>query len=102
MTRFFYDEITDDIIDMAEVKNLYSESDTDMDFSEWFQAVQSYNNGCLTEVFLFSVSAYDSETEQIITFQEYGHNAKDASDRYSIKNDMYIYLDVISSSVLRV
>lgn len=93
--RQFYDENTDRIIDMEEVKSLYEEfHEIGETFPEWFNAVTD-KNGCLTEVFQFVVDIL--ENGEVKTVAGYGANAEDVVEKYAIDRDMWLYPAIIAS-----
>lgn len=100
-TRLFYDEITGSVITYDDVKNLYDESVkegfTNECFTVWFENVQSYNNGVLTEVYKFSMTVWIEESECFRDIVAIGSNPEKACTRYGIEHDMFIYPVCISS-----
>lgn len=99
--RYFYDEASDFIISFEDVKSLYNEAVanlfTNEDFSTWFQLVQSYNNGTLTEVYKFSMTVWIEEKERYEDIVAIGSNADNACKRYGVDNNLSEYPIVISS-----
>ena len=101
MTRLFYNEITDSIITFDDVKKLYDESVkarfTQDSFPVWFENVQSYNNGVLTEVYRFSMTVWLDDIEQYRDIIAIGSNPESACINYGIDHDMFNYPVCISS-----
>ena len=101
MTRLFYNEITDSVITFNDVKKLYDESVkarfTQDSFPVWFENVQSYNNGVLTEVYKFSMTVWLEDYERYEDIVAIGSNAKNACIKYGIDHNMFNYPVCISS-----
>lgn len=93
--RQFYDENTDRIIDMEEVKSLYEEFHEDGETFAEFLNNATDKNGSLTEVFKFEVEIL--ENGEIKTIAGYGANADDVVERYAIANDTWLYPAIIAS-----
>lgn len=89
--RKFYDENTDSIITMDEVRAFYQEAKADgytESFAYWFNCVQSRNNGSLTEVYKYSMTVWNEDADRYEDIVAIGSNPEDACNRYAIDNDL--------------
>ena len=93
----YFDENTEQLLTIEEVKALYDNTadKTEYTFSEWFKAVQSYNNGSLTEYHNYSMTVLNDETDRAFDIVSAGSSPKNACDNYCIAHDMdYILIPV--------
>lgn len=99
MNRKFYDENTDSIITLEEVKSLYDEFHEDGETFADFLRNATDNNGSLEEVRFYKVTAITADGEKI-EFTEYGSTPVDAMRRWTVAEGREEYSTVIHFEVV--